>query len=264
MSETVLVTGGTGTLGKPLVRRLAEAGHTVRLLSRHARPLGSAGAAVPKSVEWCVGDLVEGSGLDAALEEVTTVVHAASDPRRPGNDITAGRRLVEAAKRAGVGHLVFVSIVGVDRVPLGYYRNKLAVEGLVAASPVPWSILRATQFHDLMKTIIGGAAKVPLMPVPSGVSFQPVEVTEVAERLVQLVDAGPSRRAPDFGGPEVRSVVDLAEAYLRAAGLNRRILPVPVPGRTFAGFREGGHLTPDHADGRRTWEEYLAEQVSGR
>ncbi len=199
MSETVLVTGGTGTLGRPLVRRLVEDGHAVRLLSRKARPLGGAAAKVPKSVEWCVGDLVEGVGLDAALDGATAVVHCASDPRRSNADITAGRNLVEAARRAG--HLVYVSIVGVDRVPLGYYRTKLAVEGEIAGSPVPWSILRATQFHDLLKMIIGGVAKVPVMPLPSGVSFQPVEVDEVAERLVGLVDAGPSRRVPDFGGP---------------------------------------------------------------
>jgi uncharacterized protein YbjT (DUF2867 family) len=256
MSETVLVTGGTGTLGRALVRRLAEAGYAVRLFSRKPRPVQ--GAPEDKAAEWYTGDLVTGAGLDAALAGAAAVVHCASNPRRWSDDVPAARHLIEAGHRAGLGHLVYISIVGVDRVPLGYYRTKLAVEGLVAGSGIPWTILRATQFHDLLRTMLAGMARAPVMPVPAGTSFQPVDADEVAARLVELVREGPAGRAADFGGPEVLGTDRLAETYLQATGRRSRVLPVAYPGAVFRGLREGGHLAPDHAEGSRTWSDYLA------
>ncbi|MFF8804232.1 SDR family oxidoreductase [Streptomyces omiyaensis] len=226
--KTILVTGATGTLGRPLCARLAAAGHEVRELSRSSptHPV----------------DLRRGTGLDAALAGVDTVVHCASSPR--GGDEEAARRLIAAARRAGVRHLVQISIVGVDRVPLPYYRAKLAVERLVEESGIGWTVLRATQFHDLVLKVLAAAARVPLvMPVPAGVPDQPVDVGEVADRLAELAEGEPAGRVPDLGGPEVVPFADLARAYLAATGRRRRVLPVRLPGRTFRAFAAGGHLT---------------------
>ncbi|MEU3605946.1 NAD(P)H-binding protein [Streptomyces sp. NPDC035033] len=243
--KTILVTGATGTLGRPLCARLAADGHEVRELSRNSR-------------EHPV-DLRRGTGLDAALAGVDTVVHCASSPR--GGDEEAARHLIAAARRAGVGHLVYISIVGVDRVPLGYYRAKFAVERLVEESGLGWTVLRATQFHDLVEGILAGAAKVPLvLPVPAGVADQPVEVTEVAGRLAELAASDPAGRVPDLGGPEVLSFTELARAYLAATGRARRPLPLPLAGRTYRAFRAGGHLAPDRATGRVTFAQYLRER----
>jgi uncharacterized protein YbjT (DUF2867 family) len=263
MSDKVLVTGGTGTLGRLVVRRLAEAGYAVRLLSRRPQPLH--GGPDAKGVAWCTGNLVTGVGLDAALDGVTAVVHCASNPRRWREDVPAARNLADAARRAGSPHLVFISVVGVDRVPFAYYRTKLAVEGLLAGSGVPWSILRATQFHDLIRMMLDGLARAPkVMLVPARTSFQPVDADEVAARLVELVRSGPSGRVPDFGGPEVLGLEEMAASYLRATGRRRRLIAVPLPGALFRGYREGGHLAPGHAEGRRTWGEYLADVTSSQ
>ncbi|MFD6343761.1 SDR family oxidoreductase [Streptomyces roseolus] len=241
-TKTILVTGATGTLGRPLCARLAAAGHEVRGLSR-------------RSPRYPV-DLRTGAGLDEALAGVDTVVHCASSPR--GGDEEAARTLIAAARRAGVRHLVYISIVGVDRVPLRYYRAKHAVERLVEESGTGWTVLRATQFHDLVARVLAAAGKVPLvMPLPAGVSDQPVEVTEVAGRLAELAAGEPAGRVPDMGGPEVRTFADLARAHLAATGRGRRLLPVPLAGRTYRAFRAGGHLAPGHATGRVTFEEYL-------
>ncbi|MGW3518044.1 SDR family oxidoreductase [Streptomyces hydrogenans] len=242
-TKTILVTGATGTLGRPLCVRLAADGHEVRELSRHSpsHPV----------------DLRRGTGLDRALAGVDTVVHCASSPR--GGDEEAARVLIAGARRAGVRHLVHISIVGVDRVPLGYYRAKLAVERQVEESGLGWTVLRATQFHDLVDRILTAAAKVPLvLPLPAGVSDQPVEVTEVAARLAELAAGDPAGRVPDLGGPEVRTFADLARAHLAATGRTRRVLSLPLAGRTYRAFRAGGHLAPGHATGRVTFEEYLA------
>ncbi|MFG3549883.1 SDR family oxidoreductase [Streptomyces sp. NPDC047725] len=240
---TILVTGGTGTLGRYVTERLRADGHEVRVLSRHAQP-------------YAVDLRRGGSGLDAALDSVDTVVHCASTPR--GGDERAARNLIAGARRAGVRHLVDISIVGVDRVPLGYYRTKLAVERLVEGSGLGWTVLRTTQFHDLVARVLQALAKPPVMLLPAGVSDQPVEVREVAARLAELAADEPAGRVPDLGGPEVRTFPSLARAYLAATGRRRPVVNVPLAGTAYRALRSGGHLTPEHASGEGTFEEYLA------
>jgi uncharacterized protein YbjT (DUF2867 family) len=137
MNQPILITGGSGTLGRAVVERLLAAGHAVRVLSRRPRP-----ASVPAKAEWITGDLLVGDGLAGAVAGVAAVVHCASDPRRPRVDVDGTRKLIEAARAAGTPHLVDISIVGVDRVPYRYYQAKLAAERLIQASGLPWTILR--------------------------------------------------------------------------------------------------------------------------
>jgi uncharacterized protein YbjT (DUF2867 family) len=245
---TTLVTGGTGTLGRLVAERLRAEGHTVRVLSRHAQPYAV--------------DLVRGgSGLDAAVAGVDTIVHCASRPR--GGDEKAAAHLIAAARRAGVGHLVYISIVGVDRVPLGYYRTKLAVEHMIEESGLGWTVLRTTQFHDLLVQVLGPLSKSPVMLLPAGVEDQPIEVAEVADRLAGLASGAPAGRVQDMGGPEVRTFASLARAYLTATGRRRAVVRVPLAGAAYRGFRGGGHLTPERAVGKGTFEEYLAARFGG-
>lgn len=240
---TILVTGASGTLGRALLDRFRETGRSVRALSRQARP----------SAEWVAGDLATGDGIALALTGVDTIVHCATTL---GNgDIAATRRLIDLA--APGTHLVYISIVGIDRVPFGYYRAKLAVERDIEESSLPWTILRATQFHDLIRRVFDGQRRLPVLAVPA-FSFQPVDVREVAGRLADLAVAPPAGHVPDMGGPQIRSASDLARAYLRATGRHRAILPVRLPGATFRAYREGGHLAPDHAVGKITFDRYLA------
>ncbi|MEU8472363.1 NAD(P)H-binding protein [Streptomyces sp. NPDC029006] len=242
---TILVTGGTGTLGRLVTERLRADGHEVRVLSRHTQP-------------YAVDLRAGGAGLDAALAGVRTVVHCASSPR--GGDEQAARNLITAARRAGVDHLAYISIVGVDRVPFGYYRSKYAVERQIEESGLGWTVLRATQFHDLLVTLFQGLAKPPVLVVPAGVPDQPVEVAEVAGRLAALALGAPAGRVPDLGGPEVRTLESLARAYLRATGRRRAVARVPLFGKTYGAFRAGGHLAPDRAEGKVTFEEHLARR----
>ncbi|MGQ4384512.1 SDR family oxidoreductase [Streptomyces sp. SAS_270] len=240
---TILVTGGTGTLGRLVAERLRAEGHEVRVLSRHSQPYAV--------------DLREGGGaLDTAVEGVDTVVHCATTQR--GGDEEAAAHLIEAARTAGVSHLVYISIVGVDVVPLGYYRTKLAVERVVQESGLGWTILRTTQFHDLPVMLFRSLAKLPVMLLPAGIGDQPIEVAEVAVRLAELAVGAPAGRVEDMGGPEVRTLRELAHAYLRATGRRRPIVSVPLPGKAVRGFRAGGHLAPERAVGKGTFEEYLA------
>jgi uncharacterized protein YbjT (DUF2867 family) len=262
MTVPILVTGGTGTLGRRLVPRLAAAGCAVRVLTRRDRPDPDPDSG---GVTYLTGDLATGTGLGPALDGVGTVVHCAGGPK---GDDELTRTLVRAMPRTA--HLVFISVVGVDRIPLasrldramfGYYGSKLAAERVVADSGLPWTTLRATQFHDLILMVARLLAKLPVVPVPAGFAFQPVDTDEVAARLVELAVGTPAGLVPEMGGPVAYPAVELVRGYLRATGRRRALLPVRVPGRAAAALRAGANLTPAHAVGRRTWEEFLAERV---
>ncbi|APU39365.1 MULTISPECIES: SDR family oxidoreductase [unclassified Streptomyces] len=246
--SAIVVTGGTGTLGSLVTERLRAAGHEVRVLSRHApdHPV----------------DLRNGAGLDAALAGAEVVVHCASDARGGGRgDVAAAGNLIAAARRAGtVRNIVYISIVGVDVVPLGYYRRKLQVERLLEASGLGVTILRTTQFHDLVAMVTDALAKLPVVPIPKGVRVQPIAVGEVAARMAELAVPTPSGRVPDMGGPEIHALPDLARTYLSATGRSRRVLPVPFPGKAYAGFRRGGNLTPSRAVGKERFAHFARER----
>jgi uncharacterized protein YbjT (DUF2867 family) len=257
--QPILVTGGTGTLGRLVVPRLRDAGRDVRMLSRGGRDGGD-------GVELVTGDLTTGEGIDAAVAGAEVIVHCAGTARGDGDK---ARHLVRAASRAGARHLVFISVVGADRVPLagavdramfGYFGSKLDAERVVAGSGLPWTTLRATQFHDLALLTVRQLARLPVVPVPSGIRFQPVDTGEVAARLVELALGAPSGLVPDLAGPRIYEMAELVRGYLRAAGRRRVILPVRVPGAAARALRSGANLAPDRAVGRRTWEEFLADQ----
>lgn len=251
MGDTILVTGGTGTLGRAVVRRARDAGLDVRIASRRPKPARQPGGAPG----WSTVDYRTGAGLAAALADVATIVHCATGMT---TEARIARAVTEAARRAGTPHLVYVSIVGVDRIPFGYYRGKFEAERIIAESGLPHTIQRATQFHNLVVTIAAALAKSPILPVPAGIRVQPIDVGEVADRLVAHAQAGPAGPAEDIGGPQVREFPDLAAAYLKSVGQHRRMLPIRLPGKAFRAFRAGGNLTPEHAVGRVTFEEFLA------
>jgi uncharacterized protein YbjT (DUF2867 family) len=261
MTPLILVTGGTGTLGKLVVPRLREAGARVRVLSRQVREADG-------DVEFVRGDLDTGAGVDAAVAGAEVIVHCAGAQKGDGDK---ARALVRAASAAGTPHLVNISVVGADRVPqgsgldramFGYFGSKLDTEQVVAGSGLPWTTLRATQFHELWLTVARALAKLPAIPVATGTRFQPVDGGEVADRLAELAMGAPAGLAPDIAGPRIYPMADLVRSYLRAAGKRRPLLPVRLPGKAAAAVRAGANLSTERATGLLTWEAFLAARVS--
>ena len=260
MAPPILVTGGTGTLGRLVVPRLREARRQVRVLSRRRHESGD-------GIEFMIGDLATGEGLEGAVEGIGTIVHCAGSAK---GDEDKTRNLVRAASRAGAQHLVYVSVVGAERIPVvsgvdrtmfGYFASKRAAEKVVADSGLPWTMLRATQFHDLMLMVARQLAKLPVIPVPAGFRFQPVDAAEVAARLVELSLGKPSGLVPDVAGPRVYGAAELLRGYLRASHRHRLILPVRLPGKAARAIRAGANLSPGPAAGHRTWEHFLTERL---
>ncbi|MGW5455106.1 SDR family oxidoreductase [Nocardia sp. NPDC003979] len=247
--NTVLVTGGTGKLGRAVVERLADGEREIRVLSRTP----GRGRAV--------GDLRTGAGLAEAVEGVEVIVHCATTYGR--DDVVAARQLVAAISRAGgAPHLVNISIVGVDRIPLPYYRAKLAAERVISGSGLPWTNLRATQFHDLLATIFDVQRWSPVTFAPDGFRFQPVDIGTVADHLAELAIHPPVGRAPDLGGPQIHSLRELARIHRSVVQRRRPILSPRLPGKIARGYAEGWNLVPDNPRGTVTFESFLRERMS--
>lgn len=262
VNSPILVTGGTGTLGRLVASRLRDGGHAVRVAGRHAPP-------PEQGIEFAQCDLDTGDGVEAALGGVRTVVHCAGAQKGDGDK---ARRLVAAASRAGVTHLVYISVVGAeaipvvsgfDRVAFGYFASKRDAEEVVAGSGIPFSTLRATQFFELTLLTARAMVKLPVVPVPKGFRFQPVDAGEVADRLVELALGQPASLVPDLAGPACYPMAGLIRTYLAAAGQRRLLIPVHMPGKAAKAIREGANLSEDRAVGRKTWEQFLAERVPG-
>ncbi|MFI2372755.1 SDR family oxidoreductase [Streptomyces sp. NPDC018833] len=254
MHKITLVTGGTGNLGGHVVTQMVGQGRPVRALSRRPPAAGEA-----PGVEWCQGDLAAGEGLERALEGVDTIVHCATDGRTRRGDVVAAQNLVEAAARADGPHIVFVSIIGVDRHPLGYYQAKYDTELLIEASGLPYTILRAAQFHDMLHYALHQASRLPVMPVLARTSFQSVDTAHVASRTVELSTGDPCGRVADLPGPHTLTMTDMARTYLRLTGRRRPILPLVAPGSVPRAYRQGLHLAAAPQPGSRSFEDFLRE-----
>jgi uncharacterized protein YbjT (DUF2867 family) len=234
---SIAIAGGTGTVGAEAARALEHRGHAVRVLSRHAP-------------EHAV-DLRDGSGLAEALDGVDVVVNAANGNRKVLVDGTA--RLLRAAKEAEVRQYVGISIIGVDRVGIGYYKAKVAEEELIQRSGVPWTIVRATQFHPFVAGIFAAGAKVGIVPCLK-FPIQPVDPGEVGRVLAETAEAEPALAITQFAGPEILSACDLARSWRRRTG--SRAVPVRLP--VTRALRSGGLTNPEARHGIVTFDEWLA------
>lgn len=251
----VLVTGASGVLGRAVVPRLEQDGHEVRRSSRHPKP------------GWVKADLATGEGLPEAVDGVEAVVHLASATKQYSKagevDVAGTRRLTNAAERAGVGHIVLVSIVGIERIPITYYRSKLAAEKVLQAGRVPWSILRATQFPQLVdERFLPLASRLGVLLTDPGITIQLVDPRDVADRIAGLLASGPTRRVENFGGPNVYTSEEIVRSWLRATGRRRPVLSLRLPGKMARAMREGALTTTELPTGTRTWEDYLAERYA--
>jgi uncharacterized protein YbjT (DUF2867 family) len=237
----ILVTGGTGGLGRPTVEALRAAKHDVLVLSRESGD------------GRVVGDLATGSGLADALRNVDTIVHLATT--RSAKDSAQTRVLLDAARAAGVAHVLFISIVGVDRVPYSYYRDKVVSETLIEESGIPFTILRATQFHEFLAALFRLQRNSPVL-FALNVPIQPIAVEEVARRLVELVAAGPSGRVADIGGPETKPMREFAAQWQEAHRTHKPMPLLRIPGKMVRALKAGHHTTPLPGYGTGTFAQF--------
>lgn len=253
MAQTLL-TGATGVLGERLRARLADEGHELRAASRDPP--------ATDDVEWVGVDLADGTGVRGAVEEIETVVHAASNPTGDSEavDVQGTERLLRAAEDADVRNFLYVSIVGIDDIPYSYYEHKLQAEQAVAGSPVPSTIIRSTQFHPFLASMLSSVSRLPIWPLPTKWRLQPIDVGEAAVQIARHATTDAAGRVPDIGGPSVLQVRELAEAYREVRGRRSPIVRIPIPGRVSSAFRTEAATCPDRTVGSRSWREWLEAQ----
>jgi uncharacterized protein YbjT (DUF2867 family) len=238
------VAGGTGWIGKLVVEVARQQGHTPVVIAR------SQGV-----------DLVAGTGLDAGLEGVDVVIDVTNvTTTRKKTSVAffgaATGNLLGSELRNGVRHHVALSIVGIDRVGLGYYQGKLRQEELIEAGSVPWTILRATQFHEFAAQMLANAVG-PVVPVAK-MQTQPVAAREVAELLVQLAAGPPRGSVPEIAGPQVLDLVTMVREVIDVRGLKKKVLALAVPGATGKALTHGGLLPLEPGPrGTQTFAQWL-------
>jgi uncharacterized protein YbjT (DUF2867 family) len=236
----ILVAGGTGVLGTRVVELLRERGDEVSVLTRRE---GIAGGVS--------GDLATGAGLDAACVGADAVIHLATSTTPAGwseVDVDGTRRLAEAATRQHVGHFLYISILGVDRIPFAYYRAKAEAEQEVLRAGVPWTVLRLGQFHELLDSLLRVVAALPIAFVPRGLAVQPLAAADAARVVVDTLEAGPQGRFLGAGGPQILTAKDAAEQWLAArrtaGGRGGAVVELPLPGAMMRALRAGPNLMP--------------------
>ncbi|WDZ90959.1 SDR family oxidoreductase [Nocardiopsis sp. HUAS JQ3] len=244
----VAVAGGTGLVGRYVVGELAAAGHEPVVLAR------SQGV-----------DLVTGVGLDAAMAGVEAVIDVSnvttmSDKKAIAFFGIVGRNLLDAGERAGVGHHVLLSIVGIDQIGFGYYQGKLRQEGVAKSGRTPWTVLRATQFHEFAEQTLDRVPG-PLAVAPR-MRTQPVAAREVAQQLVRLTMAPAQGMAPELAGPQVEQMVDMVRRLLRDRNQRRLLLPMRMPGAVGTAMAGGGLLPAGQGPrGSQTFGAWLAQHT---
>ncbi len=242
--KRIAVAGGTGLVGRKVVESVHGLGAEPIVVARS------------KGV-----DLNTGIGLDEVLEDVDAVIdvtNIVTQNRRRATAFfeTSTRHLLDAEERQGVRHHVLLSIVGIDRVGFGYYQAKQAQEELVRRGPVPWTILRATQFHEFAGQMLGDG---PVAVVPSMLS-QPVAAQDVADELVRLATAPAVGMAAELAGPRQERVPDMARRLASAKGSRSLVLTIPLPGATGRGMRTGALLpTGPGPRGTQTFDQWLQD-----
>jgi len=254
--NNILVTGGTGTLGKEVVEQLAYQKRDVSVLSSRKAPL------LPSEITLYRGDLATGSGLHKATENAKIIIHCASNPKAPWHvDVKGTENLIKAAKKNQVQHFIYISIVGIDKSHYAYYSAKSEAEKLIKKSGIPWSILRTTQFHNLVFSLIQSFKKEnsSSIVVPEGLQFQSIDISEVASQLVKLAKEGPKGRLPDTGGPQILNIVKMMRIYLKTFDKGHiNIKSKPIEGELYDIFRTGFNLCPGNSYGNITWKKFCS------
>ncbi|OON80084.1 SDR family oxidoreductase [Streptomyces tsukubensis] len=241
----IAVIGGTGLIGSQVVSNLRAAGHDVSSLSL------STGV-----------DLLSGKGLDEALKGAQAVVNLTNSPTFDDASLaffrTSMDNLLASARQAGVGHVVILSIVGADQVPdLDYYRAKVLQEDILKAGPLPYSIVRATQFFEFMEGVLSWTSDQDTVRLPA-TPLQPMAAADVARAVADVTAATPLRGTRDIAGPEVMTLDEIGRITLAAHGDHRTVTVDDSAGMFAAVTGDAIVAGPDAVIATTSYREWLS------
>lgn len=260
----ICVAGGTGQVGREVVRQAVAAGHDVAALCRSA-PAAGTPARIP-GADYFPADVTTGEGLAAAMAGAGVVIDCLEG--RTGNALKSfadgGARLLAAAQDAEVARAVMLSIVNCDRSSFAYYASKAAKEQVYERSGLATVALRATQFHSLLAMMFGAGSKMRIIPVVMGARFQPIAPSDVASALLEAAlesSVGPRHSVRTIGGPEIQGMDEFARQWKAVTGSRGRLVWFPLPGAMGSYLRAGLNLVPEQRRAGETFSGWLAKNA---
>ncbi|EKN70942.1 nmra-like family protein [Neobacillus bataviensis LMG 21833] len=250
----ILVTGSTGQLGSALLNQLKGSDYKVKVTSRR-KPEGIG------HFDWVYSDLLSGEGLDDAIKDVDVIIHAATSPIKNSKNIEVTGFENFLSKLQHIKHFIYPSIVGIEEIPLKYYKLKYEAEELLRNSSIPYTTVRATQFHGFVENLLLSKPLFKRYVIPGSIKFQSVSVGEFAEHLIDLINKDPQGRTNDFGGPDIMTLREMAELKIKINNETNKVLSISLPGKLYKSFRDGKNTCYSRKVGKITFEEHLGNKI---
>lgn len=258
--KKILITGASGTLGKELCRVMAANKTPFTAISRKRIDIGLPGI-------WMKADLNTGEGLEDLPGTFDTIIHLASNAadKHSKSDPELTDAILKFSGKSGVSHFIYMSIVGIDKIPYQYYRQKLYSENLVFSGNLPFTILRATQFHQLLDYFLGILIKYPVALLPKKFKFQPIDPFRIAVKLFELYQQHePVNGIINIGGPEVLNLSQMYKDWLIYKKRKAIVLNLPLPGKTAKAFIKGYNTCKEKDMQSITWKEFLKSKHNSK
>jgi uncharacterized protein YbjT (DUF2867 family) len=252
----ILLTGGTGQLGKMLLKQIDHEDFHIDVLTRN-KIVDSI-----KNVGFLNADLTKIETLSSLRPDYDSVIHCASDPKNSESiDIKGTHNLLKSVKGGSIKNFVYISIVGIDESNFPYYQNKLKTEELVIGSGIPYTILRITQFHDFIYNRILNTVNSEdgFITVPDGLQFQSIDLIDVCGEILGLLKNGATNSIIRIGGPEILKISDIIKSYQEIIKPGTKISLVPPHNDFQKLFTTGINLCPNHRTGKITWRDFLTK-----
>jgi uncharacterized protein YbjT (DUF2867 family) len=246
----VLITGATGQLGLALLKQLKNTDYQVKITSRRK----------PQNInqfEWVYSDFSTGEGLKDAITDIDVIIHAATSPMKNSKnvDVLGFGKFLDMTRQ--IKHFIYPSIVGIEDIPMKYYKYKYQAEELLKNSSVPHTIIRATQFHSFIENSLLSKPLFKKYFVPGDFKFQTVDTSEFAAHLIQLIGDVPKGKTDDFGGPEILTLREMAELKIKVNNESNKVANLSFPGKLYRAFLKGKNTNEQQKSGKITFEEYL-------
>ncbi|CAF2643448.1 unnamed protein product [Rotaria sp. Silwood2] len=263
----ILVTGGNGVLGQAVSKLFLSNNTNFLIASRNqkAKTYDNNNAASHLNLKWNYMDLSKKEGLNKSVNnDIDTILHLASIhiqkiDGQPG-DIILTKNLLDSIQEKNIKHFVYISIVGIDKIPFSYYKAKLECEHLIKASGIPYTILRATQFHDFVDFVASKLLKFPITIVPKSFKVQPIQVEAVAMELDKIIKESPLNSTYNIGGKKIYNMKEIMDSLLKIRHENKLILNMPAISNVIKGFIKGYNTCGNISLNSNTWEEYLSKK----
>ena len=263
----VLIVGGTGPVGQAISKLFLSSQTPFLIGSRNSKAIknDNDNADSLSTSNWIYMDLTKNEGINKSIgDDVDTILYLASLPYETINgqpiDITLTKNLLDSIPKKNIKHFVYISIVGIEKMSFAYYKAKLECERLIKESGIPYTILRATQFHSLVEDLGNYLLNYPMDSTAKVAKIQPIQVEAVAKELAKITKEPPLNGTYNIGGRKIYTMKEIADSLWEARREKTSVPEMPIISEILNDFAEGYNTCDNISLNSNTWEEYLANK----